>query len=203
LVYGQLESGGWTQVIHFVQAKRMGKYRNGQGGRWNVSSLDDDQTQAALKMLMRADQALHFKHPAIHEAVGYGLNALLTAQFPNGAFPQVWIAPVSPQPIIKARFPNYDWKTEGRLKNYWDYYTLNDNLAGPVADTLIEAHQVYKQNKYKPRWRSSGTFSSWRRCPIRSLAGASSTTSRCFPFGRGSSSHRPLPAGNPRTPWRP
>jgi len=55
LVYGQLESGGWTQTIHFGPAKRLGKYRNGKGGRWNVSSLDDGQTQAALQMLIAAD----------------------------------------------------------------------------------------------------------------------------------------------------
>src|SRR5262245_11773615 len=51
LVYGQLQSGGWTQVIHFGAAKRLGKYRNGKGGSWNVSSLDDGQTQSALQML--------------------------------------------------------------------------------------------------------------------------------------------------------
>src|SRR5215213_7384340 len=32
LVYGQLESGGWTQTIHFGPAKRAGRYRNGKGG---------------------------------------------------------------------------------------------------------------------------------------------------------------------------
>ena len=58
LVYGQLQSGGWTQVIHFAPAKRMGKYRNGKGGNWNVSSLDDGQTQAALQLLARVDRAL-------------------------------------------------------------------------------------------------------------------------------------------------
>ena len=31
--------------------------------------------------------------PAIHEAALYGLDALLKAQFPNGAFPQVWTQP--------------------------------------------------------------------------------------------------------------
>src|SRR6187200_2536549 len=34
LVRGQLESGGWTQVIHFAKPERgrLGKYRKGQGG---------------------------------------------------------------------------------------------------------------------------------------------------------------------------
>jgi PelA/Pel-15E family pectate lyase len=158
LVSGQLQSGGWTQVIHFGEAKRKGKYRTGKGGSWNVSSLDDGQTQAALQMLMRADRALNFKHPAIHEAAAFGLDALLKAQFPNGAFPQVWTRPVEPKPVLKARFPDHDWKTEGRVKNYWDYYTLNDNLAGTVADTLIEAHQVYKDEKYRAALEKLGDF---------------------------------------------
>lgn len=158
LVYGQLQSGGWTQVIHFGPAERLGKYRHGRGGNWNASSLDDGQTQAALRLLMRADRALGFEHAAIHEATTYGLDALLKAQFPNGAFPQVWTGPVAPHPILKAKYPDYDWKTEGRVKNYWDYYTLNDNLAGTVAETLILAHQIYKDEKYKESLERLGDF---------------------------------------------
>ncbi len=157
LVYGQLQSGGWTQVIQFAEAKPLGKYRNRRGGSRN-SSLDDGQTQAALILLIRADQALDFKHAEIHEAANYGLQALLQAQFPNGAFPQVWTGPVESKPVSKARFPDYDWKTEGRIKNYWDYYTLNDNLAGTVSDTLIAAHQVYKDEKYKAALERLGDF---------------------------------------------
>lgn len=158
LVYGQLQSGGWTQTIHFGKAQRLGKYRNGKGGNWNASSLDDDQTQAALEMLIRTDQALNFQHAAIHEAALYGLNALLKAQFPNGAFPQVWTGPVESKPIVAAKFPNYDWKTEGRIKNYWDYYTLNDNLAGSVCNTLITAHEVYRDEKYRSALAKLGDF---------------------------------------------
>lgn len=158
LVYGQLQSGGWTQVIHFGPAKRLGKYRHGKGGNWNVSSLDDGQTQAALQFLARADQALGRKHAAIHEAAGYGLAALLKAQFPNGAFPQGWSRPVEPHPILKAKYPGANWKTEGKVRNYWDYYTLNDNLAGTVADTLIAAHQVYGDAKYRAALEKLGDF---------------------------------------------
>ncbi len=158
LVYGQLESGGWTQTIHFAKANRMGKYRNGKGGNWNVSSLDDDQTQAALLMLMRADRSLDFKDKAIHEAATYGLSSLLKAQFSNGGFPQVWQKPVDTKVTGKAKFPDYDWKTEGRVKNYWDYPTLNDGLAGTVFAVLVEAHQTYKDTKYKTAIEKLGEF---------------------------------------------
>jgi len=158
LVYGQLQSGGWTQTIHFEKVNRMGKYRNGKGGNWNVSSLDDDQTQAALVMLMRADRALDFKDRAIHEAAAYGLDALLKAQFRSGGFPQVWAKPVEDFAPKRASFPEYDWKTGGRVKNYWDYPTLNDGLAGTVTDALIEAHETYKEAKYKDALAKLGDF---------------------------------------------
>ena len=159
LVAGQLQSGGWTQAIHFAKvSNRMGKYRKGNGGSWNTSSFDDGQTQAALQMLIRADQALGFKHAEIHEAAQYGLNALLKAQFPIGAFPQAFSGPVAAHPSAKARVPDYDWKTEGRVKEYWNYYTLNDGLAADVSDLLIEAHQVYKDAKYKAALEKLGDF---------------------------------------------
>jgi PelA/Pel-15E family pectate lyase len=151
LVYGQLESGGWTQVIDFGAAdgRRQGKYRNGRGGDWNASSLDDGQTQSALQFLIRMDQALGLADAKIHEAAVYGLDALLAAQFPNGGFPQVWRGPVGSPSVVKASYPEYDWKTEGRIKNYWDHYNLNDNIAGHVADALILAHEVYGEERYK------------------------------------------------------
>lgn len=158
LADGQLQSGGWTQTIHYGPAKRVGKYRTRKGGSWNNSSLDDDQTQAALICLMKTDAALKFKDETIHEAAEYGLNALLKAQFANGAFPQVWQGPVPDQRVKKASLPTYDWKTEGRVKNYWDYYTLNDGLAGTVAEVLIVAHEIYKDDKYKAALAKLGDF---------------------------------------------
>lgn len=158
LVYGQLQSGGWTQTIHFAKANRMGKYRNGQGGNWNNSSLDDGQTQAALVFLMKADKALEFQEPSIREAAKYGLDALLKAQFPNGAFPQIWSKPAETHPILNAKFPDYDWKTEGRVKNYWDFYTLNDGLAGTVLDVFVEAHAIYGEERFKAAAAKLGDF---------------------------------------------
>ncbi|HEY1066687.1 MAG TPA: pectate lyase, partial [Pirellulales bacterium] len=142
LVNGQLKSGGWSQTIHFGPAERLGDYRTRQGGKWNRSSLDDGQTQSALRFLLEMDYELSFKHAQIHDAARYGLDSLIAAQFANGAFPQVFAGPATPQPIAKAKYPNYDWKTEGRLKNYWDYYTLNDGLAGTVSDLLIDASKL-------------------------------------------------------------
>jgi PelA/Pel-15E family pectate lyase len=159
LVYGQLASGGWTNHIDFnPKGGRVGKYRNGKGGSWNTSSLDDGQTQSALRFLMGADEALEFKDAAIHEAVRYGLEALHQAQFANGAFPQVWTGPVPAKPVVPASYPDYDWKTEGRVKNYWDLYTLNDGLAGTVLETLLEARRLYPAEKWTVSIEKLGDF---------------------------------------------
>lgn len=161
LVYGQLESGGWTNRIDFDPRSRgAARYRGGRGnpqGR-NFSSFDDDQTQAALRFLMRVDRALEFQDPQIHEAVEYALDAALQAQFPNGGFPQGWRAPVPERPIVPAAFPADDWRTEGRIKEYWDHYTLNDGLAGSVSRMLAVASDVYGDPRYDVALRRLGDF---------------------------------------------
>lgn len=160
LIEGQLKSGGWDQVIYFTPPKRgrMGDYRKRSGGKWINSSLDDDQTQSALRFLMKLDRATDFQDPAIHEAVNYGLDHLLKAQFPNGGFPQVYAGAVPRYPVRSASYPEYDWKSEGRIKNYWDYYTLNDGLAGTVADTLILARRIYGRPQYEKALLKLGDF---------------------------------------------
>lgn len=160
LVQGQLKSGGWAQVIYFEKPEqgRMGDYRKRSGGEWNQSSLDDNQTQAALLFLMELDKALEFKDAAIHECTLFALDALLQAQFANGGFPQGWRGPSRFIEQSKARYPNYDWKSEGRVKNYWDYPTLNDGLVGDVADVLILAHEVYADERFLVALKRLGDF---------------------------------------------
>lgn len=159
LAYGQLESGGWRNSIDFdPSGPRIDQYRNGKGKGKNFSTLDDDISQAALRFLMRLDAATGFADGEIHGAVEYALPRLLAAQFPNGAFPQGWTGPVQAREVKKASLPEYDWRTEGRIKEYWNEYTLNDGLAGTVADTLILAHQVYKEPVYLESLKKLGGF---------------------------------------------
>jgi PelA/Pel-15E family pectate lyase len=158
LAAGQLQSGGWTQTIEFGPAKRVGKYRTRPGGNWNASSLDDDQTQSALRFLARADKALGFKHAGTNDAAKYGYEALLKAQFANGGFPQVFTGPSPAAPVVKARYPDFDYRTEGKVKNYWEHYTLNDGLPGTVAEALVVAHEVYGDARYKAALVKLGDF---------------------------------------------
>lgn len=158
LVYGQLRNGGWTNSIDLKGRRQGYRYAGGDRRREGTSSLDDGQTQSAIQFVIQADHALKYQDESIHESAMMALDALLAAQFPNGAFPQGWKGPVKQQPILKASYPDYDWRTEGRIKNYWDMYTLNDNVAGYVADTLIEAHRIYRDKRYLEALRKLGNF---------------------------------------------
>jgi PelA/Pel-15E family pectate lyase len=158
LIYGQLKSGGWQNCVDFDPTGRVNLYRNGKGRGQNNSTLDDGITQTAIRFMARLDEALQFKDAAVHESAQIALDALLKAQFTNGAFPQIWTGPVESVSILKASYPDYDWRTEGRVKDYWNMYTLNDGLAGTVTKTLLEAAEVYKDEKYRAALRRLGDF---------------------------------------------
>ncbi|WP_438480475.1 pectate lyase [Oleiharenicola lentus] len=160
LVHGQLESGGWTQRIDFNPAgTHASRYRNGKGKAdgFNHSSLDDNQSQSSIQFLARLDAALEFKDAQIHDAAIYALDGLLKAQFPNGAFPQGWRAPVEPHPVMKASYPT-EWPRIWPHEAYHVYYTLNDGLAGTVSDTLLTAHEVYGGTRYRDALQKLGDF---------------------------------------------
>ncbi len=159
LIYGQLKSGGWTNCIDFdPKGARVAQYRNGKGKGKNNSSLDDGQTQTAIRFMVQADQAFEFKHTAIHESATTALNALLAAQFANGGFPQVWTGPVEDHAVVKANFPEHDYRTEGRIKDYWNMPTLNDNVCVHVAHALMDAHKVYVDERYLTALKKLGDF---------------------------------------------
>ncbi len=159
LVYGQLESGGWTNAIDFDPAgKLVAQYRGGRGKGRNYSTLDDGISQHALRFMMRMDKALGFKDKAIHECSETARTALLAAQFPSGAFPQVWLGPIKPHAPVKASFPDYDWRTENRIKEYWDLPTLNDDLAGNMAAVLEEAWAIYQDKRCRDALIRLGDF---------------------------------------------
>jgi hypothetical protein len=147
LVRGQLRSGGWDYSIEFdPKRRRLWNYRvdeeNPKGK--NVSTLDDNTTQAALRFLVRVDSTLRKKDPLIHTAVVHGFYSLFTAQYPNGAWPQRYER--SPDrdlfPVKKASYPEA-WPRVWPGSDYRGYYTLNDNSVADVIDTLFEASRSY------------------------------------------------------------
>lgn len=164
LLRGQLESGGWTYRIEFNPAdRRRFRYRaDGAAARpkaRNVSTLDDNTTQAALQLLMRLDEVLGFQDAKIHEGAEYALQHLLAVQYPNGAWPQGFERPPDParHPVKKAQYPE-SWARVYPGGDYWHYYTLNDNALGDTIEVLLEAWRVYKKQQYMGAARRAGDF---------------------------------------------
>ncbi|MEM9589597.1 MAG: pectate lyase, partial [Planctomycetota bacterium] len=156
LLKGQMRSGGWQAMIEFDDDRRKkwayvvdlpAKKRKDQ------SSLDDDKTQSATRFVIRLDRALKMKDEAVHEMAMRALDGLITkGQLRTGGFPQVWTdqrqEPLD-QPIRSASYPD-DWPREyPGHQQYWHRYTLNDNLAPDVLDTLFLAADVYQNKRYR------------------------------------------------------
>ena len=167
LAWGQLASGGWDYRIEFDagQSNRWHYRRDLERGdvqtddRRNRTTLDDNTTQSALQLLMRVDKTLGFEDAKIHRAVQFGLDALLKAQYPNGAWPQRFEAFPDPEkfPIKKARYPK-TWSRTHPDTRCVDYYTFNDNAIADVIETLIEAHAIYGDARYLDAAIRGGDF---------------------------------------------
>lgn len=169
LVRGQLRSGGWDYSIEFDPRHRSRiAYRvdpDAKSGR-NVTTLDDDTTQAALRFLMRIDRALTYKDQAIHEAVEYALKALIKAQYPNGAWPQRYDRPPDPAlfPVTKAAYPD-DWSRTYVKADYRGHYTLNDNTLADMIGVFLEAARIYDRPEYQKAAERGGDFLLLARMP--------------------------------------
>jgi PelA/Pel-15E family pectate lyase len=163
LVRGQLCSGGWEYLIEFDPEKRKNyQYRadnNCGEDRRGITTLDDNVTQAALRVLMRVDRELGFSDPKIHEAARFGLDKLVEAQYPIGAWPQRFRRPPDPAkfPVKRASYPD-DWPRNWPGANYQGHYTFNDNTILDAIDTLLEAAAIYGEPRYRAAADKGGEF---------------------------------------------
>lgn len=171
LIQGQLQSGGWTYSIHFdpkqrqryayradnAPAKPTGRDR-GANDR-NVTTLDDDTTQSAVRFLMEMDLELKFQDQAIHEAVEFALKQLIAAQYPNGAWPQRFDQPPDAEkfPVLQARYPE-TWPREFPRESYYNYYTFNDNAQARTIELFFLAHEIYGREEYLQAARRGADF---------------------------------------------
>jgi hypothetical protein len=189
LAQRQLQSGGWYYSAKFeeVPAKRnyhrfdlnwqpvpdrvpVGERAN--PGGWdvwkrrtfepNLTILDDDTTQAALRFLTRIDKALNFAERRIHEAALFGLKSLMQAQYPNGAWSASYdrFPDHSPSeenfPVKPASYPD-DWPRKWP-KDFTGCYVLNDDLVADCIHTLVRAFETYKDERYLAGAKKGGEF---------------------------------------------
>ena len=166
LVKGQLASGGWDYRIEFDPTERRRyAYRvdgPASGRPRNVTTLDDDNTQSAVRFLMHVDRVLEKqgrRDAKIHEAAMFALESLLAAQYPNGAWPQRFSAPPKAEdfPVLKASYPA-EWPRTWPNVNYTSYYTLNDNTLADTMALMFEAAEIYGDKRFAEAGRRGGDF---------------------------------------------
>ncbi len=186
LVKGQLASGGWDYRIEYdPEARKRYAYRvdgSADGKPRNVTTLDDDNTQSALRFLMHVDHVLEHKDEKIHEAVKFAQSGLLAAQYPNGAWPQRFSGPPKTEdhPVLKASYPD-SWPKEWPNVNYMGYYTLNDNAQATTISTLFEAAEIYGDKRFSDAARRGGEFLILAQMPDPQPAWAQQYSARMHP----------------------
>jgi hypothetical protein len=183
LIKGQLRSGGWHYRIEFDPKKRAEfVYRDGPKGDrppetpapggWDVwkqrrykgdmTVLDDDTTPAALRFLMRFDQATGFKNEAVRNAIQYALSSVINAQYPIGAWSHTYDRyPARPPaedhyPVKAASFPDSWSRTWTR--DWTGCYMLNDRITTNLIRTLLLAHQIYGEKRFLRSAERGGQF---------------------------------------------
>ncbi|NUQ62929.1 MAG: polysaccharide lyase [Pirellulales bacterium] len=186
LVLGQLCSGGWYYSVTFDPQKRsefnyrlaptkgrpdprseselpggwtLWRQRRHQG---NMTLLDDDTTQSAIRLLMRVDKAINFADPRIHEAAEYGLASLLGAQYPVGAwshnydrFPRKSPDPEH-YPVKQASYPD-EWSRTW-TKDFNGCYEINDRITPNAIRTMLDAYEIYGHRRYRDSALRGGDF---------------------------------------------
>lgn len=183
----QLESGGWDYSGHFDADKRNRiLYRRSATGErlqrnripeseagWHIwrqrenkdtnsSTLDDDVTQSATRLLLRVDHALGGKDAEIHESAESAVKALIAAQYPNGAWSASFDtypskpAPADRFPVKPASYPA-DWP---RIwpKDFTGCYVLNDNLHATALRTLYLAYALHENAEALAAAKKAGDF---------------------------------------------
>ena len=164
LIKGQLRTGGWYYHIEFDPDKRQGYgYRDipENQRQKQKTTLEDDTTQSAVRLLMRVDKILNFKDEKVHGAVVYALESIVRAQYPNGAWYVWWDSyptPPSPDayPATKASYPQ-TWPR--KWPNDWTgRYFINDNVTPNTLLTMLEAYQTYGREKYLHSALKAGDF---------------------------------------------
>ncbi|HEX8912159.1 MAG TPA: pectate lyase, partial [Humisphaera sp.] len=171
LVRGQLRSGGWNDRVEFAPAERArfayrddavgdGKGAGGKKRPFNVSTFDDDKTQAAVRFLVRLDAALKFKDARVHTSVTTALDAICRAQMPSGGWAQGWDAFPDPAefPAVPASFPETWSRTYQGHQNYWFLATTNDNTIADTVEALLLAAATYDEPRYRKAAAKAGDF---------------------------------------------
>jgi PelA/Pel-15E family pectate lyase len=163
----QLASGGWGSDFDFEPEAAKKYYLHQQalagdaaaGKRKNLSTLDDNKTQSALRFLLELAHLPECRDDkSLQDCLKFGLDSLLAAQYPNGGWPQQFDAPADPAtPVLKAAYPKTWSRTFPRV-NYVSFYTLNDGNMQKVVELLLRAHELTRDERFLNAAKKTGDF---------------------------------------------
>lgn len=167
LVVTQLSSGGWDDDFDFdpeiaakVHTRRdLEAGDSDPGKRYRTSTLDDHKTTSALQLLL---EYVHTEgviaDPEIIRSLEFGIDGLLAAQFPSGAWAQKFQGPADPDmPVLKATIPK-TWPREFPKAKYTGYATLNDGNLTHVMEFLLRAHELTGDPRFMASAKRLGQF---------------------------------------------
>jgi hypothetical protein len=172
LARGQLESGGWSYVIEFdPKLRAQWAYHTDSAAsasdfksRKNTTTFDDNNTQSALTFLMKFLEVATNLPPEqlkpARAALDFGLNRMLDAQYPVGAWPQRFTgAPHDParHPIRPASIAT-NWPRHWPHADYGGFYTLNDNTQSDCIRTMLAAYRHTGDKRFLEAARRGGDF---------------------------------------------
>jgi hypothetical protein len=153
LIRGQFHTGGWDYSVTTEPGDK----------RPVRTTLDDDTTQAALRFLMRLDKTLQFQNTEVHDAAVKALQSLLLVQYPNGGW-FVFIRKLEPYkpeeyPVVKASYPeSWPRSPKGYAGRPRICYILNDNLVPNVIRTMLDAWEIYRDERALAAAKKGGDF---------------------------------------------
>lgn len=167
LIECQLASGGWPADFDFKDEKSKKWHLRQQvlagdtepGKRDAHSTLDDNKTQSALLFLVELGRLPDYSTDvALQECLKFGMDSLLGAQFPNGAWPQQFNGPADPAaPVLKAAYPK-EWPRTFPKEKYISYYTLNDGNMQKIVQLLLRTYELTKDERYLNSAKKAGDF---------------------------------------------
>lgn len=163
----QLESGGWPADFDFggEDERRWHLRRHvlagdaDTGKRRNLTTLDDNKTQSALRFLLELAHDPSGKDDAeLRAALDYAFDRLLAAQHAVGAWPQQFSSPAPAEGAVgKAEIPA-SWPRTWPNEKYSSFHTLNDNNLLALVELMLRAHELTGEDRFLAAARKAGDF---------------------------------------------
>lgn len=164
----QLSSGGWPSDFDFHPERAKRYHRRidqldgdmQKGKRIDVSTLDDNKTQSALRFLLEYSRTAGVETPASVEAsLRFGLGRLMEIQASNGGFPQQYSNETrsTVPPELKASIPD-EYRRDWPKEKYSRYLTLNDDNLLHITSLFLRAAEIKSDDSYLEAAQRCGNF---------------------------------------------